>query len=124
MNARILIGIFNLSLHVWMGLLILLFLIICISTICCLLNYVVDNQCFSCLNFIIHASFSQENVKTKHPQLMYESKLYKILQGGSNAFTTIHVSFQYFAWSITYLSELTTVYNFGSWNSKCEMVWH
>ncbi|KAE9468008.1 hypothetical protein C3L33_00150, partial [Rhododendron williamsianum] len=25
-----------------------------------------------------------ENVKTKHPQLLYESKLYKILQGGSN----------------------------------------
>ena len=26
----------------------------------------------------------QESVKTKHPQLLYESKLYKILQGGSN----------------------------------------
>jgi casein kinase 1 len=26
----------------------------------------------------------QENVKTKHPQLLYESKLYRILQGGSN----------------------------------------
>ena len=26
---------------------------------------------------------SQESVKTKHPQLLYESKLYKILQGGS-----------------------------------------
>lgn len=25
----------------------------------------------------------QENVKTKHPQLLYESKLYKVLQGGS-----------------------------------------
>lgn len=25
----------------------------------------------------------QENVKTKHPQLLYESKLYRILQGGS-----------------------------------------
>ena len=24
----------------------------------------------------------QESVKTKHPQLLYESKLYKILQGG------------------------------------------
>ena len=31
------------------------------------------------------ASFAriQESVKTKHPQLLYESKLYKILQGGS-----------------------------------------
>ena len=27
--------------------------------------------------------FFQENVKTKHPQLLYESKLYKVLQGGS-----------------------------------------
>jgi hypothetical protein len=26
---------------------------------------------------------SQESIKTKHPQLLYESKLYKILQGGS-----------------------------------------
>ncbi len=26
---------------------------------------------------------SQESVKTKHPQLLYESKLYKILQGGT-----------------------------------------
>uniref|UniRef100_A0A453EXZ3 non-specific serine/threonine protein kinase n=2 Tax=Aegilops tauschii subsp. strangulata TaxID=200361 RepID=A0A453EXZ3_AEGTS len=25
-----------------------------------------------------------ENVKTKHPQLLYESKLYRVLQGGSN----------------------------------------
>jgi casein kinase 1 len=24
-----------------------------------------------------------ENVKTKHPQLLYESKLYKVLQGGT-----------------------------------------
>lgn len=24
----------------------------------------------------------QESVKTRHPQLLYESKLYKILQGG------------------------------------------
>jgi hypothetical protein len=25
----------------------------------------------------------QENSKTKHPQLLYEAKLYNILQGGS-----------------------------------------
>lgn len=25
----------------------------------------------------------QESIKSKHPQLLYESKLYKILQGGS-----------------------------------------
>ncbi|RVW43969.1 Casein kinase 1-like protein 1 [Vitis vinifera] len=28
-------------------------------------------------------SYLQENVKTKHPQLLYESKLYRILQGGT-----------------------------------------
>ncbi|XP_042403895.1 casein kinase 1-like protein 2 isoform X3 [Zingiber officinale] len=34
-----------------------------------------------------------ENVKTKHPQLLYESKLYRILQGGSNGkFALIHAS--------------------------------
>ncbi len=27
--------------------------------------------------------FFQESIKTKHPQLLYESKLYRILQGGS-----------------------------------------
>ncbi|KAG5606222.1 hypothetical protein H5410_027714 [Solanum commersonii] len=29
------------------------------------------------------AKLAQENVKTKHPQLLYESKLYRILQGGT-----------------------------------------
>jgi casein kinase 1 len=27
--------------------------------------------------------FFQESIKTKHPQLLYESKLYRILQGGT-----------------------------------------
>lgn len=27
----------------------------------------------------------QENVKARHPQLLYESKLYKILQGGGES---------------------------------------
>ena len=35
--------------------------------------------------------FSQENVKTKHPQLLYESKLYKVLQGGSKDFSYVLV---------------------------------
>lgn len=39
---------------------------------------------FFFLLICVDASPSQENVKTKHPQLLYESKLYKILQGGSN----------------------------------------
>uniref|UniRef100_A0A2P2M2Q9 Protein kinase domain-containing protein n=1 Tax=Rhizophora mucronata TaxID=61149 RepID=A0A2P2M2Q9_RHIMU len=31
-----------------------------------------------------------ENVKTKFPQLLYESKLYRILQGGSNEISELH----------------------------------
>jgi casein kinase 1 len=30
----------------------------------------------------MHGAPLQESVKTRHPQLLYESKLYKILQGG------------------------------------------
>ena len=40
----------------------------------------VFNWMFCCFVFVL----IQESVKTKHPQLLYESKLYKILQGGSN----------------------------------------
>uniref|UniRef100_A0A2P2MLJ8 non-specific serine/threonine protein kinase n=2 Tax=Rhizophora mucronata TaxID=61149 RepID=A0A2P2MLJ8_RHIMU len=32
---------------------------------------------------VSHVCDSQENSKTKHPQLLYEAKLYNILQGGS-----------------------------------------
>ena len=39
----------------------------------------VFNRCFVVLFWFL----IQESVKTKHPQLLYESKLYKILQGGS-----------------------------------------
>lgn len=31
------------------------------------------------------AVYLQESVKARHPQLLYESKLYKILQGGGKA---------------------------------------
>ena len=34
----------------------------------------------------------QESVKTKHPQLLYESKLYKILQGGSALYPRMNSS--------------------------------
>ncbi|RZR94690.1 hypothetical protein BHM03_00023434, partial [Ensete ventricosum] len=34
--------------------------------------------------WLLYLWIAFENVKTKHPQLLYESKLYKILQGGSN----------------------------------------
>ena len=49
------------------------------------------NNFLNCVFFIesLIVSISQENVKTKHPQLLYESKLYKILQGGSNELTII-----------------------------------
>lgn len=40
-------------------------------------------------------AFVQENVKTKHPQLLYESKLYRILQGGSNALSFIYFFFPF-----------------------------
>ena len=39
-------------------------------------QWVVLLPSFAC----VHAL--QENVKARHPQLLYESKLYKILQGG------------------------------------------
>lgn len=31
---------------------------------------------------LLPSACPQETIKTKHPQLLYESKLYKILQGG------------------------------------------
>ena len=47
---------------------------------CCDCYNLLNNQPpgLTCLLF-------QESIKTKHPQLLYESKLYKILQGGSKA---------------------------------------
>lgn len=35
-----------------------------------------------CLFFYQEVAVKLESVKAKHPQLLYESKLYKILQGG------------------------------------------
>lgn len=42
-------------------------------------QWVVLLPSFAC----VHAL--QENVKARHPQLLYESKLYKILQGGGGS---------------------------------------
>ncbi|KAH6782039.1 casein kinase 1 [Perilla frutescens var. frutescens] len=36
-----------------------------------------------CVAALESRRFDKENVKTKHPQLLYESKLYRILQGGT-----------------------------------------
>ena len=38
----------------------------------------------------------QENSKTKHPQLLYEAKLYNVLQGGSMHFALF--SFCFYLW--------------------------
>ena len=46
-----------------------------------------------CLFTISLCLLIQENVKTKHPQLLYESKLYKILQGGSNFYLSDLVAY-------------------------------
>lgn len=56
-----------------------LFCNIIVTTWACLIMF-----CLLKAPILISFLFSQESVKTKHPQLLYESKLYKILQGGSN----------------------------------------
>ena len=74
-----------------------------------------------------NAYLIQENVKTKHPQLLYESKLYKILQGGSNDLYCYYlVPFDFFANSGAHLLDIywSAIFSYyGSWNSECEMVW-
>ena len=47
-------------------------------------------MCFAVVVFYFYFYFLQENSKTKHPQLLYEAKLYSILQGGSTSSTNIH----------------------------------
>lgn len=59
----------------------------------------------------------QENVKTKHPQLLYESKLYRILQGGSNSRFCLLFPFDY-----VFMSNGTNYDTCFSWNTKCEVV--
>ena len=34
-------------------------------------------------SLVLTAVWLQESIKTKHPQLLYESKLYRVLHGGS-----------------------------------------
>jgi hypothetical protein len=38
---------------------------------------------FVCVCVCVHTISQQESVKSRHPQLHYESKLYMLLQGGS-----------------------------------------
>lgn len=49
-----------------------------------LITILVEVLWFSVTSVLFPSVLFQENIKTKHPQLLYESKLYKILQGGSN----------------------------------------
>ena len=54
-----------------------------------------------------------EPLKSKHPQLLYESKIYRVLQGGcesNSSFTLIFFSF---------LIDNT----FQRWNTFCKVVW-
>ena len=50
-----------------------------------------------------------ENGKTKHPQLVYEAKIYKLLQGGGN----VHVQIALFS-----------AYTFLSRSPECFVVWY
>ncbi|KAG7021332.1 Casein kinase 1-like protein 1 [Cucurbita argyrosperma subsp. argyrosperma] len=52
------------------------------SAECCSLSFLLSWFIFL-KHILLHISYIQENVKTKHPQLLYESKLYRILQGGT-----------------------------------------
>ena len=64
----------------------------------------------------------QESVKTKHPQLLYESKLYKILQGGSESPLLAMLPRSYAAWHMP----STIVKDAGcacSWHPKRAVVW-
>jgi hypothetical protein len=51
----------------------------CIATLSCSSG---SGQCSALLNSCCPLLLLQESVKARHPQLLYESKLYKILQGG------------------------------------------
>jgi len=65
--------------------------------------------------------YSQENVKTKHPQLLYESKIYRILQGGSmEAFDCSYV-----LWDVRIRFRAGGTDNLcsDSWDTKRQMVW-
>lgn len=74
-------------------------------------------------NFFCHF-LSQETIKTKHPQLLSESKLYKTLQGGSNYSLFVILDTICFISVNLFLIVFVAAYcNFVSWNSKCQMVW-
>jgi len=65
--------------------------------------------------------YSQENVKTKHPQLLYESKIYRILQGGSmEAFDCSYV-----LWDVRIRFRAGGTDNLcsDSWDTERQMVW-
>ena len=97
----------------------------------CFLIFSIDSDfllccgCFNCNKlFLVHKEgddlfklffIDQENVKTKHPQLLYESKLYRILQGGSNDTFSSFLSFQ----NIKFLFQTVAVSEFQIYSSYC-----
>ena len=64
----------------------------------------------------------QESVKTKHPQLLYESKLYKILQGGSESPLPPSMLWSYAAKHMPNRVVKDAVCT-CSWNPKRAVVW-
>ena len=64
----------------------------------------------------------QESVKTKHPQLLYESKLYKILQGGSESLLPPIMLRSYAGWHMPSRVVKDAVCA-CSWNPKRAVVW-
>lgn len=65
------------------------------------------------------AVYLQESVKARHPQLLYESKLYKILQGGGESFCICR---QLPKQALGQLSQLLLAS--CSWHPKSTLVWH
>lgn len=73
-------------------------IIVCISS-CVIAELVNDSECCK-LQIFVAVSRTQENTKTKHPQLLYESKLYKLLQGGSNNEVFLILPASFFVYSL------------------------
>jgi hypothetical protein len=60
-------------------------------------------------------------VKTKHPQLLYESKIYRILQGGS--MEAFDCSYVLCGVRIRFRAGRTDNLCSDSWNTERQMVW-
>jgi len=83
-----------------------------------------------------------EPIKSKHPQLLYESKIYRVLQNGCKFIflvitcLTIYIFIQKYeptnflsicplSFQLFFLTFLSFIYNgIFRWNPRCEMVWY